>query len=60
MQQTLALDSYTTRAATASFRLAMRKTGPARREAIAEHFKRFPGPSPKATCPVKQSRSMSI
>lgn len=58
--QTLTLDSYTTRAATASFRLAMRKTGTARREAIAEHFKRFPGPVSKATCAVKQTRRMSV
>lgn len=58
--QTLTLDSYTTRAATTSFRLAMRKTGTARREAIAEHFKRFPGPVSKAACPVKQSRRMSV
>lgn len=57
--QTLALDSHTTRAATASFRLAMRKTGEARRQAIAEHFKRFPGPVGR-TCAVKQTRRMSI
>lgn len=57
--QTLALDSCTTRAATTSFRLAMRMTGEARREAIAEHFKRFPGPVSK-TCAVKQTPRMSI
>lgn len=56
-----AVDSYTTRAATTSFRLATRKTGEDRRKAIAEHFKRFPSPSTaqKAACPSRLSQSMS-
>jgi hypothetical protein len=55
-----ALDSYSTRAATTSLRLAMRKTGDARREALREHAKRFPGPITQAACQVKSSRRMSF